>query len=131
MMIFLDFYNFVFENCCAAFSTNLIRRWTTGKRGKRGNKVHGDCQSNLVRCLSYNFIPSFSPFSTFSSFPVSVLLLPLSSPSPFEGKRQKHHFCSFSTMQGFGSCFVSLIDFAMLPSELMSHFSGMLSTNEK
>ena len=64
------------------------------EKGGRGNKVHGDCQSNLVR-LSNNFIPSFSPFSTFSPFPLSVLFLPLSTPSPFVGKRQKQHFCSF------------------------------------
>lgn len=110
--------------------TNLIRHWTTGKKGKRGNKVHGDCQSNLV-CLSNNFIPSFSPFSTFSPFPLSVLFLPLSTPSPFEGKRPKQLFAHFQLCRIFDpASWAGLILKSYIPSWCRT-FSGMLSTNEK
>ena len=54
--------------------TNLIRHWTTGKRGGRG-KVHGNCQSNLVPRLSNNSLV----FPLFHFLPISCFC----SSSPF------------------------------------------------
>ena len=44
------------------FSTNLIRRWTTGKRGKRWNKVHGDCHQIWSPAFQTTLFPRFPPF---------------------------------------------------------------------